>query len=183
MAILKIKDETGKFVDIPAIQGVPGKDGAIQYAAGDGIKIEGNVISANVPKTTGTVYDISIASNTTTLSLGEDEIQNNIASFLTDVLNEKEYDLFSSTPTGNTKYTDIIDSLSKLYITAQGTRAPIGIETIDYGTKYNYILFRIQLIGCIQQGTGQSSSTPSTMTYTTFINNPYYDTYISKEEV
>lgn len=46
MAILKIKDETGKFVDIPAIQGPPGKDGAIQYAAGDGIKIEDNVISA-----------------------------------------------------------------------------------------------------------------------------------------
>lgn len=46
MAILKIKDETGKFVDIPAIQGAPGKDGAIQYTAGEGIKIEGNVISA-----------------------------------------------------------------------------------------------------------------------------------------
>lgn len=47
MAILKIKDETGKFVDIPAIQGPPGKDGAIQYEAGEGIKIEDNVISVD----------------------------------------------------------------------------------------------------------------------------------------
>ena len=47
MAILKIKDETGKFVDIPAIQGAPGKDGAIQYEAGENITIDGNVISAN----------------------------------------------------------------------------------------------------------------------------------------
>ena len=47
MAVLKIKDETGKFIDIPAIQGAPGKDGAIQYAAGDGIKIDGNVISVD----------------------------------------------------------------------------------------------------------------------------------------
>ena len=46
MAILKIKDETGKFVDIPAIQGPPGKNGAIQYEAGENIKIDGNVISA-----------------------------------------------------------------------------------------------------------------------------------------
>ena len=49
MAILKIKDETGKFVGIPAIQGPPGKDGAIQYVAGDGIKIEDNVITADIP--------------------------------------------------------------------------------------------------------------------------------------
>ena len=47
MAILKIKDETGKFVDIPAIQGAPGKDGAIQYEAGENITIDGNVISAS----------------------------------------------------------------------------------------------------------------------------------------
>lgn len=47
MAILKIKDETGKFVDIPAIQGAPGKDGAIQYEAGENIKIDGNVINTD----------------------------------------------------------------------------------------------------------------------------------------
>ena len=50
MAILKIKDETGKFVDIPAIQGAPGKDGAVQYEAGEGIEIEDNTISINENK-------------------------------------------------------------------------------------------------------------------------------------
>lgn len=66
MAILKIKDETGKFVDIPAIQGAPGKDGAIQYEAGENITIDGNVISASggitlddVKAITGELTDLS----------------------------------------------------------------------------------------------------------------------------
>ena len=58
MAILKIKDETGKFVDIPAIQGAPGKDGAIQYEAGENIKIDGNVISADIPDTDENIIPI-----------------------------------------------------------------------------------------------------------------------------
>ena len=61
MAILKIKDETGKFVDIPAIQGPPGKDGAIQYEAGENIKIEDNVISAEVPICPIYVYKINVS--------------------------------------------------------------------------------------------------------------------------
>lgn len=48
MSVLKIRDEkTGNFIDIPTIKG---KDGAIQYEAGDNIKIENNVISAIIPE-------------------------------------------------------------------------------------------------------------------------------------
>lgn len=43
MAILKFKNELGGWDDIPAIRG---RDGVIQYQAGTGITIEGNVISA-----------------------------------------------------------------------------------------------------------------------------------------
>jgi hypothetical protein len=49
MAILKVKNTQGEWQSIPAFKGDkgdPGKDGAIQYTAGNGIKIEGNVISA-----------------------------------------------------------------------------------------------------------------------------------------
>lgn len=61
MAILKIKDETGKFVDIPAIQGAPGKDGAIQYVAGEGIEINDNVISCTNSGTLGSdIYTTNI---------------------------------------------------------------------------------------------------------------------------
>lgn len=45
MAKLKFKSN-GKWESIAAFQGEPGKDGAIQYQAGEGIKIEDNVISA-----------------------------------------------------------------------------------------------------------------------------------------
>lgn len=76
MAILKIKDETGKFVDIPAIQGAPGKDGAIQYEAGENITIDGNVISASGGSCR--VYNIDTTSN-----LSDKNIY-----FETDVLNE-----------------------------------------------------------------------------------------------
>jgi hypothetical protein len=49
MAILKVKNTQGEWQSIPAFKGEPGepgKDGAIQYTAGDGIKIENNVISS-----------------------------------------------------------------------------------------------------------------------------------------
>ena len=44
MAKLKFKSN-GKWESIAAFQGEPGKDGAIQYTAGEGITIEDNVIS------------------------------------------------------------------------------------------------------------------------------------------
>lgn len=43
MSVLKIRDTDGNFIDIPTIKG---EDGAIQYTAGEGIKIENNIISA-----------------------------------------------------------------------------------------------------------------------------------------
>lgn len=49
MAILKVKNTQGEWQSIPAFKGDkgdPGKDGAIQYTAGEGIKIEDNIISA-----------------------------------------------------------------------------------------------------------------------------------------
>ena len=45
MAKLKFKNSKGEWESIAAFQGEPGKDGAIQYTAGDGIKIENNIIS------------------------------------------------------------------------------------------------------------------------------------------
>lgn len=74
MSILKIKNADGTWSDIPAIKGVdgkdgadgkdgsdgaPGKDGVIQYQAGDNIKIEGNVISAEVPDTGIAMEDVT----------------------------------------------------------------------------------------------------------------------------
>jgi len=41
MSLLRIKNADGTWFHIPAINGKPGKDGAIQYVAGDGIKIDG----------------------------------------------------------------------------------------------------------------------------------------------
>lgn len=49
MAILKFKSN-GKWESIAAFQGEPGKDGAIQYTAGEGITIENDTISAEVTK-------------------------------------------------------------------------------------------------------------------------------------
>ena len=49
MAKLKFKSN-GKWESIAAFQGEPGKDGAIQYTAGEGIKIENDTISAEVTK-------------------------------------------------------------------------------------------------------------------------------------
>lgn len=46
MAKLKFKNSKGEWESIAAFQGEPGKDGAIQYIAGEGIKIEDNIISA-----------------------------------------------------------------------------------------------------------------------------------------
>ena len=49
MAKLKFKSN-GKWESIAAFQGEPGKDGAIQYTAGEGITIENDTISAEVTK-------------------------------------------------------------------------------------------------------------------------------------
>lgn len=46
MAKLKFKNSKGEWESIAAFQGEPGKDGAIQYTAGPGIKIENNIISS-----------------------------------------------------------------------------------------------------------------------------------------
>lgn len=48
MSLLRIKNADGTWFHIPAINGKPGKDGAIQYEAGEGIKIENNVISSDI---------------------------------------------------------------------------------------------------------------------------------------
>jgi len=48
MSMLKFKKPDGTWESVAAIKGENGKDGAIQYQAGDGIKIEDNVISTNV---------------------------------------------------------------------------------------------------------------------------------------
>ena len=50
MAKLKFKNSKGEWESIAAFQGEPGKDGAIQYTAGEGIKIENNTISTEVTK-------------------------------------------------------------------------------------------------------------------------------------
>lgn len=50
MAILKLKNNQGKWTSVPAFQGEPGKDGAVQYTAGKGITIENDTISAEVDK-------------------------------------------------------------------------------------------------------------------------------------
>lgn len=49
MAKLKFKSN-GKWESIAAFQGEPGKDGAVQYTAGNGITIENDTISAEVDK-------------------------------------------------------------------------------------------------------------------------------------
>lgn len=50
MSILKFKKPDGTWESVAAIKGEDGKDGAIQYEAGDGIKIEDNIISTDVTK-------------------------------------------------------------------------------------------------------------------------------------
>lgn len=50
MSILKFKKPDGTWESIAAIKGEPGKDGAIQYTAGEGITIENDTISAEVTK-------------------------------------------------------------------------------------------------------------------------------------
>lgn len=50
MSIIKFKDSNGQWKGIPAFKGENGKDGAIQYKAGDGIKIENDTITAEVTK-------------------------------------------------------------------------------------------------------------------------------------
>lgn len=50
MAIMKFKNSNGEWQGIPAFKGENGKDGAIQYQAGDGIKIENDTITAEVTK-------------------------------------------------------------------------------------------------------------------------------------
>ena len=47
MSVLKIKDQNGNWVDIPAIKGANGRDGAIQYQAGKNISLENNTISTS----------------------------------------------------------------------------------------------------------------------------------------
>ena len=95
MAVLKIKDETGKFVNIPAIQGAPGKDGndgkdAPEYVAGEGIKIDGNVISTTGPEVIeDTLYineDVMFSSNDYSLTDYKQQLQdllnNNIGRYV-----------------------------------------------------------------------------------------------------
>jgi hypothetical protein len=48
--MMKFKNSNGEWMSIPAFKGDPGKDGAIQYKAGDGIKIENDTITAEVTK-------------------------------------------------------------------------------------------------------------------------------------
>lgn len=50
MAMMKFKNSNGEWMSIPAFRGEPGKDGAVQYKAGDGIKIENDTITAEVTK-------------------------------------------------------------------------------------------------------------------------------------
>ena len=58
MSILRIKNADGTWSDIPAIKGADGKDGAIQYTAGANIKIENNIISAEIPEATDVEPDL-----------------------------------------------------------------------------------------------------------------------------
>lgn len=72
MAILKFKDK-GEWKSIAAFKGEDGKDGAIQYTAGPGIKIEDNVISATLDGDGGlelTVDQQPIAGSTNPVSSG-----------------------------------------------------------------------------------------------------------------
>jgi len=62
MSLLRIKNADGTWFHIPAINGKPGKDGAIQYVAGDGIKIEDNIISAKT-NVTGNIYSTKLSSD------------------------------------------------------------------------------------------------------------------------
>ena len=59
MSILRIKNADGTWSDIPAIKGENGKDGAIQYTAGANIKIEDNVISADVSEIQPDLYKLA----------------------------------------------------------------------------------------------------------------------------
>lgn len=55
MSVLKIKNENNEFISIQTIKGDKGengKDGVVQYTAGNNITIENNVISAAVPTKT-----------------------------------------------------------------------------------------------------------------------------------
>lgn len=66
MSILRIKNADGTWSDIPAIKGADGKDGAIQYTAGANIKIENNIISAEIPEATDVEPDLyKLAERTT----------------------------------------------------------------------------------------------------------------------
>lgn len=72
MAILKFKDK-GEWKSIAAFKGEDGKDGAIQYTAGPGIKIEDNVISATLDGDGGlelTVDQRPIAGSTNPVASG-----------------------------------------------------------------------------------------------------------------
>lgn len=67
MSILKIKNADGTWSDIPAINGADGKDGVIQYTAGANIKIENNVISAEIPEQTEIEPDLYRLSERTSI--------------------------------------------------------------------------------------------------------------------
>lgn len=72
MAILKFKDK-GEWKSIAAFKGEDGKDGAIQYTAGPGIKIEDNIISATLDGEGGlelTVDQQPIAGSTNPVASG-----------------------------------------------------------------------------------------------------------------
>ena len=126
MAILRIKDETGKFVDIPAIQGAPGKDGAIQYEAGEGIKIEGNVISA-----TGGVSLEDVTKITGDLEKLPTEYKDDLVGAISEVAGSSGIPIITD---------EVVSSVEPgIYILSKTVRAISingGLKAITSGTQY-----------------------------------------------
>ena len=109
MSLLRIKNVDGTWAHIPAIAGKDGKDGAIQYTAGNGIEItEDNVINC-----------------TFKVSEAVDEALNQVANDL------KNYYTKSETYNRD-EINSLIDSIKTSTIEVVATRPEVGEENVIY---------------------------------------------------
>lgn len=162
MSILKFKNPDGTWESIAAIKGEPGRDGAIQYQAGEGIKIEDNVISSenSGSNNMGVVYIV------TSQNLNSDEnfaptLRTDLNNALTDYFannnNENPVLIIKGTsnsethvfvPTSASSFISIAGNLSAGYIerriscTFQYIDGVKNVKSVNYYFKRRNILFK-----------------------------------------
>lgn len=162
MSILKFKKPDGTWESIAAIKGEPGKDGAIQYQAGEGIKIEGNVISSENSGSS----NMGVVHIVTSQNLNSDEnfaptLRTDLNNALTDYFannnNENPVLIIKGTsnsethvfvPTSASSFISIAGNLSAGYIerriscTFQYIDGVKNVKSVNYYFKRRNILFK-----------------------------------------